>query len=224
MQIEGIRAVELKLDGKTQQKRMGQAPRAKVWELCQVDLEAAFHLAQKIQHYWYRCQALAKVAWHTKPKAKFLKIANQALEAARETQDPNRIVSCSAWVVRAMAERDDTNIQPIIEELIEIIRQEENPVCQADALLLLFEAVYCKKELRRKVLDPLLAACQQMKSWKKPRILKDIALVLAVDDLALANEVIELINKKSIKNQAKEAIDKGEWLGAHEFFPYYVKL
>lgn len=202
---------------------MEQDPRQKIWELCKVDLEAAFHLAQKTQGYWYRCQALAAVAWHTKLKVDFLKIVNEALEAACETQEPNRIVSCSAWVVRAMAERDDVNIQPVIENLLEIIHHEANPVCQADALLLLFEAVYCKKELRKKVLCPLLAACQKMKSWKQPRILKAIALILAIDDLALANEVIEMIDKDSIKHQAKEALDKGEWLGAHEFFPHYAK-
>ncbi|KGF73557.1 hypothetical protein DO97_18915 [Neosynechococcus sphagnicola sy1] len=202
---------------------MGQDPRQKVWELCQVDLDAAYCLAHKAQWYWYRCQALAAVAWHTKPKPKFLKIANEALEAAAEIQEPNRIVSCSAWVIYAMANRSDVSIQSSVEKLLEVIRSEENPVCQADALLLLFEAVFRKKNMRKIVLSPLLEACQKMKSWKQPRILKDISLILAIDDLTLANEVVEMIKKESIRQQAKESIDKGKWLGAHEFFPYYAK-
>ncbi|MBA3711249.1 MAG: hypothetical protein H0W76_02235 [Pyrinomonadaceae bacterium] len=200
-----------------------QDPRQKTWELAQVDADAALRFARNIEWDWYRCQSLARVAWHTKSKAKFMKIVNEALEAAREMSEPNRTVSCSAWIVRAMAQRDDIDILPVVKELLQIIEREPNPVCQADALLLLFEAISRKRELREVVLTPLLKACEAMRSWKKPRTLKYIALILAADDLPSANKVIEMIQKESIKRQAKEAIGKREWLGAHEFFPYYAK-
>ena len=80
-----------------------------------------------------------------------------------------------------------------------------------------------KRELREVVLTPLLQACEEMKSCKQPRILKEIALILAVDDLPSANEVVEMIQKESIKRQAKASIEKREWLGAHEFLPHYAK-
>lgn len=189
-----------------------------------MDIDAALRFARNIEWDWYRCQSLAQVAWHTKPKAKFTKIVNEALDIARQMSESNRTVSCSAWVVRAMAQREDVDILPVVKELLQIIEREPNPVRRADALLLLFEAIYRKQELREVVLTPLLNACEAMRSWKKPRTLKYIALILASDDLPLADEVVELIPKESVKRQAKEAIEKCEWLGAHEFFPYYAKV
>jgi hypothetical protein len=198
-------------------------PRQKTWELAQSDVDAALHFARSVAGNWYRCQALAAVAWHTKPKAKFMKIVKEALETAFGIPSLYQEVACSAWAVRAMAQRDDVDILPVVKELLQIIARESNPVCQADALLLLFEAIYRKRELREVVLMPLLQACEEMKSWKQPRILKNIALILAADDLPSANKVVEMIQKESIKRQAIKAIEKREWLGAHEFFPYYAK-
>jgi hypothetical protein len=198
-------------------------PRQKTWELAQTNIDAALLFARNIKGNWYRCQALASVAWHIKPKVEFMKIVDDALAAALGIPDSYQAVACSAWAVRAMSQRDDVDILPILRELLQIIMREPNPVCQADALLLLFEAIYRKRELRGVVLTPLLKACEEMRSWKQPRILKDIALILAVDDLTSANEVVEMIQKESIKQQAREAIEKGEWLGAHEFFPHYAK-
>jgi hypothetical protein len=198
-------------------------PRQKTWELAQTDIDAALRFARNIEGNWYRCQALASVAWHTKPKVEFMKIVNEALETAFRIPDSYQAVACSAWIVRAMAQRDDVDILPVVRELLQIIMGEPNPVCQADALLLLFEAIYPKHKLREVVLTPLLKACEEMRSWKQPRILKDIALILAMDDLPSASKVVEMIHKGSIKRQAIEAIEKGEWLGAHEFFPHYAK-
>ncbi len=202
---------------------MPKDPRQRTWELAQVDVDAALRFAKKIEFDWYRCQSLAKVAWHIRHKSKFIKVVNEGIEIAREMSEPNRTVSCSAWIVRAMTQRDDIDVLPVVEELIQIIRREPNPVRQADALLLLFEAVYRKQELRQVVLVPLLKACETMKSWKQPRMLTDIALILAVDDLPSANKVVEMIKQDSIKRKAKEAIEKSDWLGPHEFIPYYAK-
>lgn len=202
---------------------MSLDPRQRTWELAQTDIDAALRFARNIEGNWYRCQALASVAWHTRPKVEFMEIVGEALDDALRIPDFYQAVACSAWVVRAMAQRDDVDILPVVSELLQIIMRESNPVCQADALLLLFEAIYPKCELREVVLTPLLQACEEMRSWKQPRILKDIALILAVDDLPSANKVVEMIQKESIKRQAREAIQKREWLGAHEFFPHYAK-
>lgn len=202
---------------------MSRDPRQKTWELAQVDIDAALRFARNIEWDWYRCQSLAKGAWHTKPKAKFMKIVSEALEIGRAMSEPNRAVSCSAWVVRAMAQRDEVDVLPVVKELLQIIEGEPNPVRRADALLLLFEAIYRRRELREVVLTPLLDACEVMGSWKKPGTLKYIALILASDNLPLASKVVGMIPKESVKRQARAAIEKREWLGAHEFFPYYAK-
>ena len=145
----------------------------KVWELCKTDINAALEFARKIESSWNRAQALASVALHISQKAKFLKIIKEAFEAARENHQPNRIVSCAAWAVQVTTKRDDVDSLPFVEELLKIIGREPNPVRRADALLLVFEAVYYRKELRSVVLAPLLQACEEMRSWKRPCILSD---------------------------------------------------
>ena len=202
---------------------MVQDPRQKVWELCKTDVNAAFEFARKIESHWNRAQALAAVALHVPQKARFLKIVKEAFEAARENRQPNRIASCAAWIIRAITKRNDVEALPFVEELLEIIKREPNPVRRADALLFIFEAVYRRKELRGVVLAPLLQACQEMNSWKHPRILSDIALVTAIGDLPLTNKIIEMIGDGSKKRQTLKMIEKGEWLGAHEFSPYFTK-
>ncbi len=197
--------------------------RQKTWELAQTDQEKALAFARKIGSDWNRCQSLAFVAWHVRPKKLFLTVVNEALGIARDMREPNRAVTCSAWPVRAMAERDDVELLPTILALVDTINQEPNPVRRADALLFLYEAVYFKHEVKPLVFSPLLAACTAMNSWKKPRMLQDIALILAVDDLPAAFRMIEMLSKESAKEKVRDYIEKSLWLGPHEFFPYYTK-
>ncbi len=198
-------------------------PRRTVWDLCQVDLSAALRFARSIEDDWRRCQSLSGVAWHTKSLEKFKEVAAEALETARAMSEPYKTVACSVGLVRGMVARDDYDARPVVVELVMTIQGEPNPVSQGRALLRLFEAVYSKPSLRRLVLNPLLRACELMKSWRQPRILKDLALVVAIDDLPLAKKVVDMITKPSIKQQAIAAIEKGEGLGPHEFFPSYTK-
>ena len=84
-----------------------------------------------------------------------------------------------------MAKRQDikdAEILSIVNKMLKIMHEEPHPVKRSDALLFLFEAIYSRKNFREMVLNPLLDACQEMKSWKKPRTLGDMVLVLAIDD------------------------------------------
>jgi hypothetical protein len=197
--------------------------REKARQLANDDVEAAFSFAKNIKDDWYRVQALAGVAWVTRPRALFNKIVAKALKDARTMSEPNRSVSCSAWVVRAMAERKDVELRPVVDDLLAIIDREPNPVRRSDALLLLFEAVYNKTELRDHVLRPLLSSCLLSKSWKKQRTLQNIALILAIDDPEGTKRVVELIGKETTKQKVIRSIEKREWLGPNEFFPHYTK-
>jgi len=82
---------------------MSLDPRKRTWELAQTDLDAALRFARKIEGNWYRCQALAAVAWHTRPRVAFMKIVDEALAEACGIPDFYRATACSAWPVRAMA-------------------------------------------------------------------------------------------------------------------------
>lgn len=199
-------------------------PRRKTWELCGKDLVEAASFARGVKDEWYRCQSLATVAFHTKSRQDFMKLAEDSLKAARQLPSPNRKVTCSAWIINAMAKRGDIDITEAVEEMLTLIHLEENPVRRADALLKLFEAVYPMVEIRNKVLATLLDACDSMKSWKQPIVLSDIALVLALNESEEAQKILEMITDRAVKRKTLKAIDDGKWLGPHEFFPYYTKI
>ena len=200
-------------------------PRARTWQLAGNDVDEALRFARTVTDDWYRSQSLAAVAWHHRGnKQTFLKIAKEALDAARNLPNPNRIVSCSAWTVRAMEARTDVDPSDVVDELLHIIEKEPNPVRRSDALFLLLEASFSRPELRSRVFANLLTATLAVKSWKKPRTLSELALVLAVDEPIESQRVVELIDDESLRRKTRETISKGERLGPHEFFPHYKKI
>lgn len=194
-----------------------------VTKLAASEPEKALDVARIIPESWYRCQALAHVACNLKQRKLREEIIHEALKAAYELREPNRIVSVAAWPVRAMVAGGDRRLESVVDELLHRIQVEPNPVRRADALLLLFEAVYYEARVREVVLEVLLRACEEMNSWKRPHILSDIALVLAIDDPARAAQIVELIGEGRMGRKTRREISAGSWLGPHEFFPYYAK-
>ena len=194
-----------------------------VGKLALSDPLKALEVARSASDPWYRCQSLAHVAWHLEDRNKYKTVIGEALTAAFEQNEPNRIVSVASWAVRAMVKRGDPELTPVVDRLLAQIQLEPNPVRQADALFYLFEAVFAETRLRYLVLDALLRACGQMNSWKRPQRLGDIALVLAIDDPDRATEIVEMIGEGRTSRQTRRAIAERTWLGPHEFFPYYAK-
>jgi hypothetical protein len=192
--------------------------RTLVGRLAVSEREKALELARSIADPWYRCQSLANVAWHLDDPRQLKKVIGEALAAAYEHKEPNRIVTVAAWPIRVMVEKRDRRLSSAVDELLQKIETEPNPVRRAHALLLLFQAVYSDPELRALVLEPLLRACDQMKSWRRPIILCDLAMVLAIDDPARAEQVIEMIGEGQRTRQARRYIAGGQGLGPREFF------
>ena len=198
-------------------------PRQETWKIAQTNVDEAYSFAMAITDDWYRCQALAMVAWHTKSKPRFKKITKDAFKAASNLTNPNRRVSCSAWIIRAISKRGDIDLTETVEECLTDIRKEENPVRRSDGLLLLYEAIYSLPELRKLVFDLLWSSIDEINSWKKERLLGDLALVVATDDGDRAVDIANRITKNSIKRRTLEYIESRTWLGPHKFFPNYSK-
>ncbi|MBK6722818.1 MAG: hypothetical protein IPO41_08485 [Acidobacteria bacterium] len=198
-------------------------PRKKTWEIAQTDPAAASRFAAAIPDEWYRSQALAMVAWHTKSKPSFLRIVKEALTAAKKLPGPNRRVSCSAWIIRAIARRGNIDLAETVQESLLDIEKEENPVRRADALFLVYEAVFSVVDVREMVFASLWRSISEMKSWKKDRLLSNLALTIAVDDVDRAVDITNTIAKLTLRQKTLESIRTEEWLGPHEFFPHYTK-
>jgi hypothetical protein len=166
---------------------------------------------------------LAHVAWHLEDRKQFEKVIGEALAAAYEQSQPNRIVTVASWAVRVMVKKRDRRLSSVVNELLQKIQRETNPVRQADALFYLFEAVFYEPRLRDLVLDALLDACERMNSWKRPCFLSNIALVIARDDPNRAGQIVDMIGEGRKSRQTRREIAARKWLGPHEFFPHYAK-
>jgi hypothetical protein len=201
----------------------GVIKRELVGKLAGTESVRALEVARSISEPWYRCQSLAHVAWHLEDRKQFEKVIGEALAAAYEHDEPNRVVSVASWAVRAMIKKSDRRLGSVVDELLQKIQREANPVRQADALFYLFEAVFYEPRLRDRVLDALLAACERMNSWKRPYILSDIALVFAGDDSDRAAQIVDVIGEGRWSRKTRREIAAGKWLGPHEFFPHYAK-
>jgi len=183
----------------------------------------ALELARSISEPWYRCQSLAHVAWNLGDQKQSEKVIGEALAAAYEHDEPNRLVTVASWAVRAMVKKSERRLGSVVNGLLDKIQSEANPVRQADALVFLFEAVFYEPRLRELILNALLRACDRMNSWKRPLLLNNVALVLALDDPNRASQVIELMGEGRMSRKTRREMATGKWLGPHEFFPYYAK-
>lgn len=191
--------------------------RREVGKLADRDPLKALEVARRISDSWYRCQALAEVACHLEDPRLLKKVIGEALEAAYEQKEPNRIVTVASWPVYAMVQRGDRRRAAVVDELLQKIQTEPNPVRQAHALVLLFQAVYSEPQLRPVVLEPLLRACEEMNSWRRPIILSELALVLAVDDPTRAEQVIDMIGEGQKSRQTRRYMAFNHRLGPRRF-------
>lgn len=202
---------------------MGVTKRNLVSQLAVSEPLRALELARSISEPWYRCQSLAHVAWNLEDQKQSEKVIGEALAAAYEHDEPNRLVTVASWAVRAMVKKSDRRLGSVVNGLLDKIQSEANPVRQADALVFLFEAVFYEPRLRELILNALLRACDRMNSWKRPLLLNNVALVLALDDPNRASQVIELMGEGRMSRKTRREMAAGKWLGPHEFFPYYAK-
>jgi hypothetical protein len=150
-------------------------------------------------------------------------VLQEALDAAKKQEEPNRIVSVASWPVSVLVRRRLGDMSGVVAELLTIIGREPNPVRRADALLLLFEAVMSDPQLRHTVLVSLLEACSASHSWKSRRILQFAALAVAKENRGVAKDIISRIPESRESRRAKRMLMRREWLGPHHFVPHYQK-
>lgn len=187
--------------------------------------ESALCLSVARQHSdpWRKCQWLVEVALHTKDLKVAEKIAVEALDAAREQTQPNRIVSVAVWPINVLALRYSAFLSSVVSEFLAIIADEPHAVRRGDALFLLFEAVYSDPKQRSNLLGLLLQTCAVMNSWKRGFILEDTAVTLALNEPAQMQKIFDSLGESKWSRRARCQIESG-YIGPHSFFPYFERL
>jgi hypothetical protein len=204
------------LDADTQEGVLG---RRRVDELLRSNVSEAEQAAVRIRHPWYRCQAISAVAGKTPDMASAKRLLLLALAAAREQDEPNRIVTVASWPLSILSSLDRGQTQHHVAQLLRVIADEPNCIRRADALLALLSAVHKDEELRRSVVTPLLEAIKESRGRKAPRILALLSLLLAIHDRQYALDVLDLIPETREIRQARRLINAGENLRAPIILP-----
>jgi hypothetical protein len=116
--------------------------RDRVAQIAASRTEEALDLARTIDEPWFRCQALAFVAYHTADRAQKNRLLAESFAAALLAGDANRIVSVSSWPLKVLCKSGRTEkLTAETERLLEIISREPSPVQRSDALNTLLGAL-----------------------------------------------------------------------------------
>ena len=160
---------------------------------------------------WFRSQAIAWIARFA-AAAEVTPILKEARESSWVAEDKYKIVGSSAWRMRAMIERGEQ--QAAADELPDLLKSAadiNHPVSRLEALFLLFQSVFEVDNCRRIVLDALLEACHDAKSWKSGDRLRETAIMLAfAGHHDQASEVIGAMPTGRFRRQAIERIERGQ--------------
>lgn len=193
--------------------------RARAFKAAPLDFDKALVLAEKVSDAWYRCQSLAAVARFA-PEGKVIPVANKALKAASLGADAYKRVAVAAWPVRALAERGKfEHANKVLPPVLVDANEVEPPVSKISALELLWEAVWpFSVDAKQLVLDTLLSACQVTNSWRAGRIMNHVALVVATEDKAHAQRIIDSMRESAYKRQAQKRLDANRTERVRSFF------
>jgi len=100
----------------------------------------ALELARAIEDPWFRCQALSIAAVRVQDRRAHQHAIDGAFAAANELREPNRVVTASAWPVKALALAGQmSTVSSEVERLLQVASTEASPVRRADALRYLLE-------------------------------------------------------------------------------------
>jgi hypothetical protein len=193
------------------------------------DNASALRIARNIDDPWFRCQALAYVAWHMADHKRFLRLVAESLESGWSIRDPNRSVTVIAWPVAALArrnyprpdamERSAGILREVIARLSGVIAKEPNPASRADALVLHVHALSpSRRELRKGLLGLLVKECREATNRKRQRQLEEAAMAIAPDDLDAALGLIASLDENRKRRTTARIEAQWEGLGPRQFF------
>jgi hypothetical protein len=129
-------------------------------------------LAKAIAHPWYRCQSITAAAEQLSGKDQLDALA-AALAAAKEQDEPNRVVSVAGWPVRVMAEVDPERAAQWISELVAIAETEPHNLRRAHSLQSLTFSTSPHPALMRLAIPALVEAVLGGHGPRIDRVIRD---------------------------------------------------
>ena len=160
----------------------GVLGRARVADLGKVDARAAILFARKIEHPWYRCQALASIVEQSPSHPEAESLLLEALKAAYEQSEPNRVASVSPWPLMLLVKFNLELASTHTKKLLGIISQEPHGLRRLDGLSSILVAVVSVQALRDLALTQLLETAKVCAGWRTERIIDKVVEAVAPFD------------------------------------------
>jgi hypothetical protein len=193
--------------------------RDQVTRLAPADPEGAAQVARSIDEPWFRAQALA---WAARFAAddRVVPLAEEALRSSYAETDAYRTVATAAWPLRALVERGQSNkARSTLDRLLLLAPQVEPPASRAEALFLIWQAIFpLDADARVRVLDVLLQSCRMEDSWRVGRVFQDVAAMLPKDERTVVGRILAVMPEGRWKRQARRRIAGSDRPGPRPFF------
>ncbi|WP_165063844.1 hypothetical protein [Paludisphaera rhizosphaerae] len=193
------------------------------------DVAAASRIARNISDPWFRCQALASVAWRVDAEKPFFGIIDESLESGWSIKIPNRAATVVAWPVAALAghslsgpgarERTRSMFRAALDQVRKVVAEDLSPISRADALLIHVHALSPScPELRKGIIDLLMKECRDPANRKRQRQIEEAALVIARDDPGTALTLASSLDESRRRRTVASIEQKNVVLGPRSFF------
>jgi hypothetical protein len=149
-----------------------------------------------------------------------LPIAEEALNTAVQQEDAYKIVSASAWPVRAVIERNQTGELPLLlKELVKRAGAIDHPVSRLDALFLMWQAAFPFIHSETdEIFEEFIQACGSANSWKAGARVEEAILMLASRDPSRAVEFAQRMRESKYKRRMLKKLSESAHLQPRSFF------
>jgi hypothetical protein len=189
--------------------------RSRADQLSLTNPQEALKVARAIRHPWYRCQALSKVAEHCGTKGQKLALLEEALAAAQEQPEINRVVTVSAWPLGVLVGVDPSGIPEHLERLIHLAAREGHSLRRADALFAVANAIRENPSLLAAIVPALTEALLSGRGWRIDRLTRRTIEIVKGSMPEVVDELIEHHSDGSKKSALIESLRKGKGTDRH---------
>lgn len=177
------------------------------------DPEEALRLARDIEDHWFRCQALALVAYRCEGDAMRATALTESFQAGWELGAPNRVVVASSWPLKVLCRKGGSQrLADEVRRLLAIIATDRSPVRAAESLdFVLGALVTAPRELFWQAYERLEDACRTPLHGGKRNVKGEALLVhwmpvLHAFDPVRAEQALSAIQGPVLAARARESI------------------
>jgi len=136
-------------------------------------------------------------------------LLEEALRAAQEQREINRIVTVSAWPLRVMVGFSPESVAPHLQRLVTLANDEPHPVRRADALSALVSSVRDHPSLLTPAVSSLVSALLAGRGWRIDRLIRNYLEIVGRCMPEVLDELVEHHGNGRTKRVFVKALNEG---------------